>query len=76
MAKLEQKTIEQYFNEFKITSEKAKERILLKITDVVYDRNRHVTQYEAEQDEYRKKQLETGINELEQKIVEIIKENK
>lgn len=76
MAKLEQKTIEQYLNEFNVTDEQAKERILLKITDLVYDRNRYVVECEAAPDEYRKKQLETGVNELDQKIIEIIKEDK
>lgn len=76
MDKLEQKTIEQYFQEFQVVDEAAKEKILLRITDLVYDRNRHAVEHESATDEYRKQQLANGVKELEDKIVEIIKENK
>lgn len=75
MPKFEQKTIEQYFQEFNIADEQVKEKILPQITTLLYDRNRHVVEYEAEQDEYRRKQLETSVTELEEKIVKAIKEN-
>jgi len=72
--KLEQKSIEQYFQQFKV-KEQAKEKVLPKITDIVYDRNMLVVKHEAESDAYRKKQLETEITELEQKIAALVKEN-
>ncbi len=75
MAKLEQKTIEQYFQEFGIIDEAVKEKILLKITDLVYDRNRHVVEYESAPDDYRCQQLASEVQELEDKIAGIIKEN-
>ncbi|MFH1226123.1 MAG: hypothetical protein V1684_02490 [bacterium] len=75
MDKLEQRTIEQYFQEFQITDQAVKEKILLRITDLVYDRNRHVIEHESATDDYRRQQLANGVKELEDKIVEIIKEN-
>jgi len=74
MAKLEQKSIEQYFQEFKV-SEKVKEKLLLKITNIIYERNMLVVKQEAETDAYKKKQLAREVNELETKIGEIIKAN-
>lgn len=72
MPKLEQKSIEQYFQEFKVP-EADKEKILSRVTNIVYDRNMLVVEYEAEADEYRQKQIETEVAELEQKIAEIIR---
>ncbi|MFH1173354.1 MAG: hypothetical protein V1692_02395 [bacterium] len=73
MPKLEQKSIEQYFQEFKV-GEATKEKLLPKITGIVYDRNMLAVKYEAEKDPYRKQQLATEIEELEQKIAKAIKE--
>lgn len=65
----EQKSLEQYFTEHNITDADAKAKLLPLITDLIYDRNMHVVGLEKfKDDEYKLKQLEEGIAELEDSI--------
>jgi hypothetical protein len=48
--------------------------LLPEITDIVYDYNMHIVAYEKEKDDYKKKQILTGIKELEARIDEIFKD--
>lgn len=63
-----QKTLEQYFVEFGVTDADKKAKLLPLITDLIYDRNMHVINLEAEADEYKKHQIQEGIAELEDEI--------
>ncbi|MBU4315062.1 hypothetical protein KJ673_01515 [Patescibacteria group bacterium] len=63
-----QKTLEQYFAELGVTDADKKTKLLPLITDLIYDRNMHVVNLEAETDEYKKHQIEEGIAELEGEI--------
>lgn len=71
MPKLEQKSIEQYFSEYKIVDPDEKMKILPMVTRVIYDRNMMVVEYEKEEDDYKKKQLLTDIEETDKKIGDI-----
>jgi ribulose bisphosphate carboxylase small subunit len=73
---MEQKSLEQYFQEHGITDSDTKVKILNEITDLVYDRNMHVVRLEKIDDEYVKKQTLEGIKELEDKIERIFKKYK
>lgn len=55
-------------------AEAKKEKLLPRITDIVYDRNMLVVKYEEEKDQYRRDQLLAEVGELEEKIAKIIKE--
>lgn len=63
-----QKTLEQYFAEFGISDTQVKTRLLPFVTDLIYDRNMHVVKLDEETDEYKRKQIEDGIGELEAEI--------
>jgi hypothetical protein len=63
-----QKTLEQYFVEFGITDPDRKAMLLPSITDLIYDRNIHVINFEKETDEYKRNQIEQGIIELDIQI--------
>jgi hypothetical protein len=73
MTNLEQKSLEQYFQEYGVTDPDVKVKILDEITDVVYDRNMHVVRLDKVDDEYVKKQTLQGIKELDDKIERIFK---
>lgn len=74
MPALTQKTIEQFFGEYSVTDPDIKVKILPTVTDIIYDYNMHVINYEKEKDEYKKKQILTGIKEVEAKIKENFEE--
>lgn len=64
-----QKSLEQYFEEYGVADADTKAKLLPLITDLIYDRNMHVVGLEKFQgDEYKRKQLEEGIAELEDSI--------
>ncbi len=63
-----QKTLEQYFAEFGVSDIQVKTMLLPFVTDLIYDRNMHVVKLDMETDEYRRKQIEDGISELEAEI--------
>lgn len=63
-----QKSLEQYFTEYGVTDADKKAKLLPLITDLIYDRNMHVVNLEAESDEYKKHQIQEGIAELEDEI--------
>lgn len=70
MEKLEQKTIEFFFQEFKVKDPELKAKLLPEVTDIIYDYNNLIVQREKEADEYRQQQMLSEIQELEQKIKE------
>ncbi len=70
---MEQKSLEQYFQEYGVTDPDVKIKILNEITDLVYDRNMHVVRLDKLDDEYVKKQTMEGIRELDDKIDRIFK---
>jgi len=74
MGTLTQKSIEQYFAQYNITDPDQKAKLLQEITEIIYDRNIYVVQIEKEDDEYKKKQLLTDVQEMDKKIDEIIKD--
>lgn len=71
MPKLEQRTIEFFFEKFKVTSSDLKAEILPEVTDIIYDYNTLIIKYEKENDNYRQQQILNDIQELEQKISDI-----
>ena len=75
MAEYTQKTIEHFFTQYNIVDPDIKAKILPEVTDIIYDYNMHVVNLEKEQDEYKKKQIMVGIQEVESKIDEIFKEH-
>jgi len=74
MQNLQQKSIEQYFADYNILDPDEKVKILPKLTDIIYDRNMHVIWYEKADDELKKKQLQEGLEELDEKIKEIFQD--
>lgn len=70
---MEQKNLEQYFQEYRVIDPDLKIKILPEITDIIYDRNMHAVHYEEVTDEYKKKQILDGIEELEDKIERVFK---
>jgi len=60
-----QKSLEQYFAEYQITDSDAKAKLLPLITHLIYDRNMHIVKLEKESDDYKRKQIEEGITDLE-----------
>ena len=74
MSKYEQKTIEYFLKKHKITNPEKKVKILPEITNVIYDYNMLIVKHEKEKDAYKRKQIETDIKELEDKIAEIFKQ--
>jgi hypothetical protein len=69
-----QKTIESFFAQYGVSDPELKVKILPEVTDLIYDYNMHVVKWEKETDEYHKKQILTGIEELEKKISEVFEE--
>lgn len=67
---ISQKTIEHFFKKCKVTDEAKKAAILPNLTDLIYDYNMSVVEYEKEQDKDRKEQILEEINEMEDKIME------
>ena len=71
MPELTQKSIELFFQEYGVTDPDVKARLLPMVTDIIYDYNMHIIELEKETDEYKKKQIVTGTEELTEKIKEI-----
>ncbi len=74
MAKYTQKTIEKFFDEYKVKKADDKAKMLPVLTNVIYDYNIAVVKYEQEEDDFKKKQLETEIAEISDKIKEIFED--
>ncbi len=74
MPEFEQRTIEYFFAKYGVTDQALKEKLLTAVTDIIYDYNMLVVQYEKETDEYRKKQLLTDLQETQVKIDEVFAE--
>ena len=66
--------MEAFLAEHKVKDPDLKAKILPEITDIVYDYNMHIVVYEKEKDNYKKKQILSGIKELEARIDEIFKD--
>ena len=75
MEKLEQKTIEFFFDKFKVSDPDVKAKLLAEVTDVIYDYNNLIVSHEKETDEYKKNQIKNDIVEQEEKINEIFASN-
>lgn len=73
MDKLSQKNIDQYLLD-KNLNEEQKERVLLAITPIVYQRNQNVIKAEAENDEQKRKQYTRSVEEYDQIIEDRISE--
>lgn len=71
MSEYTQKTIESFFEQYGITDPDLKAKILPEVTDIIYDYNMHVVSYEKELDEYKRSQILTGLQELDDKIREV-----
>lgn len=74
MAQYSQRTIEYFFKKYKVSNPDKKAKLLGEITDLIYDYNMLIVRYEKEGDEYKKKQLERDIKEIEDKIEAIFKQ--
>lgn len=74
MAKYTQKTIEIFFDEYKVKKADDKAKVLPILTHVIYDYNIAVVKHEQEEDDFKKKQLETEIAEIADKIKEIFED--
>lgn len=72
MPTYEQRTIEHFFQDYGVTNPDVKAHLLPLLTHVVYGYNQHIIQFEKEQDEYRKKQIEREVIEIGEKIKKII----
>jgi hypothetical protein len=69
---MEQKTIELFFQEYHVTNPDQKAKLLLLLTDTIYEYNMGVVKLEQEKDAFKKKQIETDLQETEDKIKDII----
>lgn len=69
-----QKTIESFFEQFGVTDPDIKVKLLPQVTDVIYNYNMNVVKLEEETDEYKRKQLQTSLEELEAQLTEIFEE--
>lgn len=76
MPKFEQKTIEYFFKKFGVTNPDKKAKLLLEVTDIIYDYNMLIVKLEKEKDDYKKKQYENDLKEIEAKLSEIFKQYK
>lgn len=70
LEKMEQKSIEQYFEEHAVSNPDLKAKILPEITNVIYERNMLIVKFNEEKDDYKKKQIFTDVEELEEKLNE------
>ncbi|MFA5318306.1 MAG: hypothetical protein WC323_02435, partial [Patescibacteria group bacterium] len=71
---ISQKTIEYFLEQHQISDPDQKAKVLPAITDIVYEYNMNVVEYEKEEDEYKKKKITEELKETESKIGEMIKE--
>ena len=63
-----QRTIENFFEEFKVTNPDMKAKLLALLTHIIYGYNQAVIKLEAEHDPYRREQLTREIGEIHDKI--------
>ncbi len=71
---ISQKTIEYFLEKNNVADPDQKAKVLLAITDTVYEYNMEVVKYEKEKDPERKKKILDELRETEKKIGEQIKE--
>jgi len=76
MAELNQKSIEFFFKKYHVTDDAKKIRLLADVTDIIYDYNMLIVKLEKESDDFRQKQIERDLAELESKIDEIFIKSK
>jgi len=74
MAELKQETIESFFEKYGIVDQEDKAKLLLEITDIIYNYNMSVVKAEKETDPYKKNQLLVSVEEYRAKIDEIFKD--
>jgi hypothetical protein len=74
MEPLTQKSLEMFFDEYGIVDPTKKACLLPLLTPLVYNYNMDVVRFEGEGDVYKQKQLQTSIEELSQKIKEVMEE--
>lgn len=72
MPTFEQRTIESFFQEYGVENADLKARLLPILTPVIYAYNQNVIDFEKETDEYRKNQVQRGIEEMAAKIKYVI----
>ncbi len=70
----EQRTIESFFDEFKVTDPDMKTKLLALLTHIIYGYNQEIVKLEQEQDPYRREQMTREIGEIHDKIDRTIKE--
>ncbi len=75
MSEFSQKTIESFFQENGVVDADKKAKLLPLLTDVIYEYNMRVVDYEKEVDDYRKKQIKEEIAEIEEKIKKALEAN-
>ena len=63
-----QRTIENFFEEFKVTDPDMKTKLLALLTHIIYGYNQAVIKLESEQDPYRREQMMREIGEIHDKI--------
>ncbi|MFA7662943.1 MAG: hypothetical protein WCX88_03430 [Patescibacteria group bacterium] len=73
MSLIEQKTIEYFSKKHGINNQVTKVKHLSQITALVYDYNMAVVEYEREKDQYKKNQIKTDLDYIENKISKILK---
>ncbi len=71
---MEQKTIELFFQEYKITNPDQKAKLLPLLTDTIYEYNMNVVNLEKEKDAFKKNQIKTDLQEIEDKIKEVVED--
>ena len=68
----EQRTIEHFFQEYGVEDADMKAKLLPLLTHIIYGYNQHVIKLEKETDAYKKKQIETSLEEIASKIKQVI----
>ncbi|MFA5129569.1 MAG: hypothetical protein WC477_01470 [Patescibacteria group bacterium] len=68
----EQRTIEAFFQEYGVNDADTKAKLLPLLTPIIYNYNQHVIEIEKETDEYKKKQIIRGLDEIGEKIKKIM----
>ena len=74
MSELKQETIESFFEKYGVVDQEDKAKLLLEITDIIYNYNMSVVKAEKETDPYKKNQLLVSVEEYRAKIDEIFKD--
>jgi hypothetical protein len=69
-----QRTIENFFEEFKVTDPDMKTKLLALLTHIIYGYNQAVIKLESEQDPYRREQMIREIGEIHDKIDRTIRD--